>query len=59
MHPFKDYNVSMNEIHHTRKLDAPSGTAITLAEGIMSEMPELTNWKKENERMFLIGKKSW
>ncbi|MCF6279937.1 MAG: 4-hydroxy-tetrahydrodipicolinate reductase [Flavobacteriaceae bacterium] len=30
-----DYNVSIEEIHHTEKLDAPSGTAITLAEGII------------------------
>ena len=29
------YNVSLKEIHHTQKLDAPSGTAITLAEGII------------------------
>lgn len=31
----KQYNVSLSEIHHTKKLDAPSGTAITLAEGIL------------------------
>lgn len=31
----KEYKVSMEEIHHTQKLDAPSGTAITLAEGII------------------------
>jgi len=31
----RDYNVSMEEIHHTKKLDAPSGTAITLAEGVI------------------------
>lgn len=30
-----DYNISMEEIHHTKKLDAPSGTAITLAEDII------------------------
>lgn len=35
MADFKEYTVSMEEIHHTQKLDAPSGTAITLAEGIM------------------------
>ena len=33
---FDDYQVSMEEIHHTQKLDAPSGTAITLAEGILA-----------------------
>jgi len=35
MSTLKDYNVSMEEIHHTKKLDAPSGTAITLAEGVI------------------------
>jgi len=37
------YNVSMEEIHHIHKLDAPSGTAITLAEGIM-EHSKKTGW---------------
>lgn len=36
MAPHKGYNVSIEEIHHTQKLDAPSGTAITLAEGIIA-----------------------
>ncbi|MFD0861349.1 4-hydroxy-tetrahydrodipicolinate reductase [Sungkyunkwania multivorans] len=35
MAPLEQYKVSMEEIHHTNKLDAPSGTAITLAEGII------------------------
>jgi len=47
MHPFTQYTVSMNEIHHTRKLDAPSGTAITLAEGIMETYNGLTSWKND------------
>jgi 4-hydroxy-tetrahydrodipicolinate reductase len=38
------YNVSIEEIHHTQKLDAPSGTAITLAEGII-EHSNYKNWK--------------
>lgn len=33
---FDDYSVSLEEIHHTQKLDAPSGTAITLAEGVIA-----------------------
>lgn len=37
MSKVKEYNVSMEEIHHTQKLDAPSGTAISLAEGIFKE----------------------
>ena len=35
MSTLKEYNVSMEEIHHTKKLDAQSGTAITLAEGVI------------------------
>jgi len=40
----KDYKISMEEIHHTEKKDAPSGTAITLAEGIIGEIPSCQNW---------------
>ncbi|AXT19550.1 4-hydroxy-tetrahydrodipicolinate reductase [Flavobacteriaceae bacterium AU392] len=43
MSTLKQYNVSMEEIHHTQKLDAPSGTAITLAEGII-ENSEYKDW---------------
>ena len=38
------YSVRMEEIHHTQKLDAPSGTAITLAEGILKQTPGLDKW---------------
>ncbi len=41
------YNVSMEEIHHTQKLDEPSGTAITLAEGIIKNT-NYSAWKLEN-----------
>jgi 4-hydroxy-tetrahydrodipicolinate reductase len=41
-HP--EYSVEMREIHHTQKKDAPSGTAITLAEQIMAEIPSIKNW---------------
>jgi 4-hydroxy-tetrahydrodipicolinate reductase len=44
MAPHKGYDVRMKEIHHTAKKDAPSGTAITLAEGILSENPKKTSW---------------
>lgn len=37
MRHYPSYRVSMTEIHHTQKLDAPSGTAITLAEGLQAE----------------------
>lgn len=42
----KQYNVSMEEIHHTQKLDAPSGTAITLADGIIKNT-NYVNWTLE------------
>ena len=40
------YNVSIEEMHHTQKLDAPSGTAITLAEGII-ENSDYQKWEME------------
>jgi 4-hydroxy-tetrahydrodipicolinate reductase len=43
MAKFNTYKVSMEEIHHTQKLDAPSGTAITLAKGII-ENTNYTSW---------------
>ncbi len=42
----KQYTVSMEEIHHTQKLDAPSGTAITLAEGVIKHT-DYVNWTLE------------
>jgi len=39
-----EYKVEMKEIHHTQKLDAPSGTAITLAEGIIENIPTIKSW---------------
>ena len=44
MASLRQYNVSLEEIHHTQKLDAPSGTAITLAEDII-EHTDYTNWE--------------
>jgi 4-hydroxy-tetrahydrodipicolinate reductase len=44
MSSLEDYNISMEEIHHTKKLDAPSGTAITLAEGIIENTTK-EGWK--------------
>jgi 4-hydroxy-tetrahydrodipicolinate reductase len=39
-----NYNVSIEEIHHTEKKDAPSGTAITLAEQIIDALPQKNKW---------------
>lgn len=47
MSKFDSYNVNMEEIHHTQKLDTPSGTAISLAKGVI-ENSEYTSWTLEN-----------
>ena len=39
-----DYDVSMVEVHHTQKLDAPSGIAVTLAEQILGKLNSKTKW---------------
>jgi 4-hydroxy-tetrahydrodipicolinate reductase len=44
---FNQYKVSLEEIHHTQKLDIPSGTAISLAEGVLKNS-EYTRWVLEN-----------
>ena len=45
MSQLKQYKVSMEEIHHTQKLDAPSGTAISLANGIINEHSNYNQWE--------------
>lgn len=47
MNNYAEYDVSMSETHHTQKLDAPSGTAITLAEDILKNITRKTKWVKE------------
>jgi 4-hydroxy-tetrahydrodipicolinate reductase len=44
-HP--SYEVSLHEMHHTQKKDAPSGTAITLAEQVIAALPNKTKWVNE------------
>lgn len=44
MRDYPSYNVSMEEIHHTQKKDAPSGTAITLAEQVLENIPSKKDW---------------
>lgn len=39
-----DYEVTLKEIHHTQKLDAPSGTAVTLAEGVLENINRKKSW---------------
>ena len=44
MNRFPNYSVQMEETHHIHKLDAPSGTAITLAEGILANLDRKSQW---------------
>jgi 4-hydroxy-tetrahydrodipicolinate reductase len=48
MNKQKQYDVHMEEIHHTQKLDAPSGTAVTIAEGILAALERKSKWVKES-----------
>lgn len=48
MNNFPSYDVKMTEVHHIHKLDAPSGTAITLAEGILENYDRKNRWTLEN-----------
>ena len=47
MNQFPEYDVEMTEWHHIHKLDAPSGTAITLAEGVLDNLVRKSEWVKE------------
>ncbi len=49
MSQFDSYKVTMEEIHHTQKLDAPSGTAISLAKGVI-ENSNYANWTLEEPK---------
>ena len=44
MNPQKEYDVTMEEIHHTQKLDSPSGTALTLVNQIIDDVERKSSW---------------
>jgi 4-hydroxy-tetrahydrodipicolinate reductase len=50
MNNFTDYCVDMTETHHVQKLDAPSGTAISLAKDIIREMDRVNDWKLDDKQ---------
>ena len=56
------YEVSMTEIHHTQKKDAPSGTAITLAEQILENLKRKTSWvnhdSKNHEELVITSERT-
>jgi len=49
MNSLGDYKVTIEEIHHIRKLDSPSGTAVTLAEEIARQHADYDGWKKAEQ----------
>lgn len=51
MNQFSQYDVRMSETHHVHKLDAPSGTAITLAEEIIDDLDRKTSWVKGEQHL--------
>lgn len=45
LQPYENYKPEIEETHHAEKLDAPSGTAITIAEGILQNNPKFQKWQ--------------
>lgn len=45
MAAYPEFNIALEEVHHLQKIDAPSGTAITLLNDIISENPGYEGWK--------------
>jgi 4-hydroxy-tetrahydrodipicolinate reductase len=52
-----EYSVSIAETHHIHKLDAPSGTAITLAKDIISEMERVDGWQLTDDKNDIVNGK--
>ena len=55
MNALEQYDVSIEEIHHTEKLDAPSGTAITLANGILKEHSKYESWELDTQNKAMLN----
>jgi 4-hydroxy-tetrahydrodipicolinate reductase len=49
MNNFPEYEIVMEEVHHTQKLDAPSGTAISLANDILNEVDRKSSWQLDGQ----------
>lgn len=61
MNQYPDYAPEIEEIHHTQKLDAPSGTGITLAESLIENIPHKTSWinspTEQADQLSIISKR--
>ena len=55
MSGFSEYQVQLEEIHHVHKKDAPSGTAISVAEGIIKNNPKFKSWKLDETQGDELG----
>ena len=55
MKDFSEYHVQLEEIHHTQKKDAPSGTAISIAEGIIKNDDRFDSWKLDETQNKELG----
>lgn len=55
MKDFPEYNIQLEEIHHTHKKDAPSGTAISVAEGIIANNQRFDAWKLDETKENQLG----
>lgn len=62
MAPHKEYEIDLKEVHHTQKLDAPSGTAITLAQQVMNSVKRKTRWvnhpSDKEEELVIISERT-
>jgi len=59
MEQFPAYDISIDEVHHTEKKDAPSGTAISLAEGILKNVTRKEGWSTDSDSAATIPIKSF
>lgn len=50
MSQYPGYNISLDETHHTQKLDAPSGTAISMLDDVLKINPDLNGWKFKSDK---------
>jgi len=60
MNNFPQYKISMEEVHHVHKRDAPSGTAITLAQQAADKLDSIDSWslrRDENRKVFIDAKR--
>jgi len=52
--PTQQYTAALSETHHIHKVDAPSGTAVTLAEGVIQNMPSYNAWALQEKEQRLV-----